>query len=164
MPIVELQNKGVTRDEQDNLRRRDAAFAQLMALAPTRSGDRMPAVGVLGPVPYMGGVYTTAVDVQAVGKATVTTSAQFTATAIVRGVTFQQTVVVGPTGNAVFDGCTFMVPVLVEAGGVIACVGCRFDGTAAITNRGYTVNANRVGCGGSSALAADLNVTIIGGK
>jgi hypothetical protein len=76
---------------------------------------------------------------------------------------FTDAVTLTANSRVVFQNCRFLLPIAVAAGGIIGCVACVFDGTSAITNAGAPGDANRVGCVGSSALAADANVTIIGG-
>lgn len=162
MPI-ELTKTGQDVIDLGNLQRRNVAFDRLLRIAPAILKDRPPESGILGPGTYSGGRYTVAVNLSALGEAVVTGEFDLASTAIVRNVTFSNTVTVRATADAMFHGCVFLVPIVVEAGGTIGCVGCRFDGTAAITNAGVPADANRVGCTGTSVLAADSNVTVTGG-
>lgn len=162
MPI-ELTKTGQDVVDLGNLQRRNVAFDRLLRIAPAIVRDRPPESGILGPGTYNGGRYTAAVNLSALGEAIVTGVFDLVSTAIVRNVTFSNTVTVRATADAMFHGCVFLVPIVVESGGKIGCVGCRFDGTAAIANAGLPVNANRVGCVGTSSLTADAGVTIMGG-
>lgn len=163
MSPVEVYTPGQGSESEDNKRRRDAAFASLLRIAPAVTGDKMPASGILGPGTYKGGVYAVAVNVTGIGEAVVDGTVEFSATAIVRNVTFKRAITVKASASVLFAGCVFLAPITVEAGGVVGCGSCRFDGTASIVNAGDGGNANRVGCVGTSALAGDLNVTPFGG-
>ena len=93
----------------------------------------------------------------------VTRPASLAAAFIVSDITFEAGVALAGTADVLFRGCTFLLPLTVAIGGLVVCDGCRFDGTSAITNLGAILNAKRTGCSGTSALAADLGVTITGG-
>ena len=121
------------------------------------------AAGVLGPVEYVGGTLPRDAQIDGVGWPRIVGQVTFQSTGIVRGVVFEKAVVLSASANVQFDGCVFLEPITVASGGRIGCVGCQFNGTSAITNAGAPNDANRVGCTGTSALAADANVTVVGG-
>ena len=149
--------------ETENRRKREQAFGQVQSIAPVAPGNRVRA-GILGPGDYRGDTLAFPARIDGLGWPQVTGQVTFQGVGhIVRGLVFTVGVNLSATAVVEFTGCVFLAPIVVAAGGRIGCVACRFDGTAAIANAGVAANANRVGCVGSSALAADANVTITGG-
>lgn len=150
--------------EATNFRARERAFASLYPVQPVAAGSQFPTTGLLGKGTYLGATLTSEVDVAGVPGATVAGAVLFDgSTGVVRDVTFEAAVRLTATANMLFLGCVFEVPVVVDSGGVVVMNGCFLYGTAAVTNAGAVGNANRVGCAGTSALAADANVTVTAG-
>lgn len=161
---TEIATPKMNREEGGNFFRRDSVMDEFKRLKLVIDGDKFPAVGTLAPGRYKGASLTTSSNVTGVGDARVEGEVSFLSTGVLRNITFAEQVRVGASANVVFIGCVFLMPITVTTGGVIGCVGCRFDGTSAIPHSGPAPNANRVGCVGTSALAGDgPNVTIIGG-
>lgn len=163
---TELYNRTQSNDDAANQQRRQVAMADAARSRSVANGSVLPATGILAPGSYKGSILPATWDVNltGLGVAVVTGTLDLSGKAIVKGVTFNDTVALRATANAMFTDCIFLKPITVAAGGVIGCVGCRFDGTSAITHTGPAANANRVGCVGTSALPGDgPNVTVTGG-
>jgi hypothetical protein len=144
----------------ENQRNRQSFFT--LALTRRARGTQI-ADGIHGPGAYKGGTFTRDARIDGLGWHTVQGQVTFQSTGIVRGMVFERGVILTTTANMQFVGCVFLMPIVVASGGRIGCNGCEFNGTSAITNAGALGNANRVGCTGTSALAADANVAITGG-
>lgn len=67
---------------------------------------------------------------------------------------------IAATGTGVFDGCYFSELLQVAATGYVHCIGCVFDGNAAINNAGVLGNAYVIGCSRKSGVA-HVNTTTI---
>jgi len=134
------------------------------SLVQRRASSLALADGIHGPGTYKGATFTRDARIDGIGWPVVAGQVTFQSTGIVRGIVFSWQVNLTATANVEFVGCVFLAPIVVATGGRIGCCGCEFNGTSCITHAGPAGNANRVGCVGTSALAADgPNVTIIGG-
>jgi len=168
MPILrttELQPRRADQYDATSLRAREQAFASLYPTGQTvAAGVSIPQVGVMGKGRHLGATLLGVVDVTGVTGAEVTGTVRLEdAVGIIRNVSFLAALHMTAASKMVFLGCRFAAVLTMDAGAQLAMNGCFLEGTAAVDNAGAAPLANRVGCAGTSSLAADNNVTVTAG-
>ncbi len=149
--------------EAENRRKREQAFASILALAPRGVGLGI-AAGILGPGTYRGGTVADGARIDGIGWPVVDGQVTFAGNAMVRGVVFKQAIVCPTDAVVQFVGCVFLEPFTLVGNPRVACSGCRFDGTANINNAAGAAIDVAIAGGTHTNGVAHVNVTSPGGE